>query len=275
MSRTRSIFGGLAVAGLITSMTVVIVSSPAQAQTVSKIKTIPVAAVVAETKTVAVGSTFVVKIYPASGSTLSSIARISYGDSSKWAPIYKANLSKIKNPNLLYPGMVLNVPTNPQAPAPVVAVTPPVTTPVPKAQNVAPVGFFNPLPGAALTSCFGPRWGTIHRGIDMSKPTGTPIHAVGSGTVVAAGWNYTNYGISVMIKMDSGGVYSHYAHMSKSAVSKGQHVNANQIIGYVGETGDATGPHLHFEIHQGSINWNHSQINPAPWLRAHGVKVGC
>jgi murein DD-endopeptidase MepM/ murein hydrolase activator NlpD len=126
------------------------------------------------------------------------------------------------------------------------------------------------MPGVALSSCYGPRWGTIHQGIDFAGTAGTPIHAVGAGTVIAAGWAYSGYGISVMIDHGNG-FFSHYAHASQALVQVGQTVTAGQTIALEGATGDATGPHLHFEIHQGL--WN--QIDPAPWLRARGVPVGC
>jgi murein DD-endopeptidase MepM/ murein hydrolase activator NlpD len=127
----------------------------------------------------------------------------------------------------------------------------------------------SPMPGARVTSCYGMRWGVLHAGVDLAISPGTPIHAVGAGTVVSAGWSYAGYGISVLI--DHGNGYlTHYAHQSRVAVTAGQHVTAGHIIGYEGATGDVTGPHLHFEVHQGL--WH--QIDPVPWLRTHGVAVG-
>jgi murein DD-endopeptidase MepM/ murein hydrolase activator NlpD len=140
---------------------------------------------------------------------------------------------------------------------------------LPAAHPPAPA-WLSPMPGVALSSCYGPRWGTIHQGIDFAGDAGTPIHAVGAGTVIAAGWAYSGYGISVMIDHGNG-FLSHYAHASQALVQVGQTVTAGQSIALEGATGDATGPHLHFEIHQGL--WN--QIDPAPWLRARGVPVGC
>jgi murein DD-endopeptidase MepM/ murein hydrolase activator NlpD len=125
------------------------------------------------------------------------------------------------------------------------------------------------MPGATITSCYGPRGGVPHQGIDYAMPAGTPIRAVGAGTVTKAGDAYDGYGISVFV--DHGNGYlSHYAHMSRHAVSIGKKVSAGQVIGYEGSTGDSTGPHLHFEIHKGM--WN--QIEPASWLRARGVNPG-
>lgn len=124
---------------------------------------------------------------------------------------------------------------------------------------------------APISSCFGPRWGTLHQGIDFAGDENTPIHAVGAGEVFAAGWVYSGYGISVVVDHGNG-TFTHYAHMNKTAVSVGDHVNPDDVLGYEGSTGDSTGPHLHFEVHEGM--WN--QIDPAPWMRDHGVPIdGC
>ncbi|MEU8260014.1 M23 family metallopeptidase [Micromonospora sp. NPDC048999] len=128
-----------------------------------------------------------------------------------------------------------------------------------------------PMAGATITSCYGQRWGTLHAGIDFAMPEGTPIHAAAAGTVVKAGDASDGYGNSVFIDHHNG-YLTHYAHQSRLIVSVGDQVSAGQIIGYEGATGDATGPHLHFEVHQGAM-WN--QIDPAPFLRARGIDVAC
>ncbi|MFY1673204.1 M23 family metallopeptidase [Plantactinospora sp. WMMB334] len=139
----------------------------------------------------------------------------------------------------------------------------------PAASRTAPA-WINPMPGAGVTSCYGPRWGTMHAGVDLAMPADTPIRAAGAGTVVNTGWVFAGYGISVVV--DHGNGYlTHYAHQSRTVVSVGQRVTPGQVIGYEGATGDATGPHLHFEVHEGL--WN--QIDPAPWMRARGVDLGC
>ncbi|MFD1325678.1 M23 family metallopeptidase [Micromonospora sonneratiae] len=128
----------------------------------------------------------------------------------------------------------------------------------------------HPMPGAETTSCFGQRWGVLHAGIDLALPANTPIRAAAAGTVTTAGWAFTGYGISVVI--DHGNGYlTHYAHMNATAVSVGQKVSPGTVIGYEGSTGDSTGPHLHFEVHNGL--WN--QLDPGPWMRARGVNLGC
>ncbi|RAN95950.1 M23 family metallopeptidase [Micromonospora saelicesensis] len=142
--------------------------------------------------------------------------------------------------------------------------------PKPKKTTRPTPAWVDPMPGAAVTSCYGQRWGTLHAGIDLALPSGTPIHAAAAGTVTQAGDASDGYGNSVFI--DHGNGYlTHYAHQSRIAVTVGQKVKAGQVIGYEGATGDATGPHLHFEVHQGM--WN--QIDPAPFMRSRGVDLGC
>ena len=138
------------------------------------------------------------------------------------------------------------------------------------AKRAAPK-WVSPMAGAKITSCYGQRWGVLHAGEDFGAPAGTPERAVGAGTVFAAGWTYSGYGISVVINHGNG-YYTHYAHMSRTAVRAGQKVKAGQVIGYEGSTGDSTGPHLHFEVHKGTM-WN--QIDPGPWLKARGITTGC
>ena len=139
--------------------------------------------------------------------------------------------------------------------------------PVPQAKPE----WVHPLPGARTTSCFGPRWGTLHAGIDLAMPENTPVHAAGAGVVYAAGWLYTGYGNSVVIDHGNN-VLTHYAHLNRVAVRKGQSVQPGDVIGYEGSTGDSTGPHLHFEVHVGGL-WK--QIDPQPWMKARGVDLNC
>lgn len=157
----------------------------------------------------------------------------------------------------------------PVAKKPATKVQAKITAPKPPPVKKAP-SWVAPMAGARVTSCFGQRWGVLHAGIDFAMPNGTPIKAVGAGTVVSAGWAYTGYGISVVVDHHNG-YLTHYAHMSQDKVSVGQNVAAGQILGLEGSTGDSTGPHLHFEVHQGM--WN--QINPTGWLAARGIKVNC
>ncbi|WP_331726244.1 M23 family metallopeptidase [Streptomyces sp. NBC_00470] len=106
-----------------------------------------------------------------------------------------------------------------------------------------------------------------HTGIDFPVPTGTRVQAVGNATVVEAGWGGA-YGNNIVLKM-SDGKYTHYAHLSKISVTKGQTVKARQQIGLSGATGNVSGPHLHFEARTGPAYG--SDINPTAYLRSHGL----
>ncbi|MDG4804759.1 M23 family metallopeptidase [Micromonospora sp. WMMD980] len=143
--------------------------------------------------------------------------------------------------------------------------------PKPKKKAAPKPSWVIPMQGADITSCYGQRWGTLHAGIDFAMPAGTPIRAAAAGTVVKAGDVGDGYGNSVFVDHHNG-YLTHYAHQSRLLVEVGDRVRAGQVIGYEGATGDATGPHLHFEVHQGAM-WN--QIDPAPFLRARGVDVAC
>ena len=127
-----------------------------------------------------------------------------------------------------------------------------------------------------------------HTGIDIPARKGTPILAAGPGTVVWAGWGLYNmaeeysdpYGIAVMIKHDFGyqgsNLYTVYGHMDQTLVYRGQRVEPGQQIGLVGETGKASGPHLHFEVRIGESNFFVSR-NPELWIsppQGWGVLVG-
>ena len=115
-----------------------------------------------------------------------------------------------------------------------------------------------PLPGHTYISChFGEvdAFGNAgHRGTDIPAPEGTPILAAHSGTVLVSGWN-DSYGNQVLL--DNGaGLSTRYAHMTQTAVTAGEAVTAGQVIGYVGNTGDSTGNHLHFEVMQNGVRVN-------------------
>jgi len=119
-------------------------------------------------------------------------------------------------------------------------------------QGGAPGTLSQPLPGARITSMFGPRVHPItgdarnHNGIDYGAGTGTPIRAAGDGVVVYAGPR-GGYGNATVI--DHGGsLATLYAHQSSIGVAVGQSVGRGQVIGAVGSTGFSTGPHLHFEV---------------------------
>ncbi|AKJ10275.1 peptidase [Streptomyces incarnatus] len=108
-----------------------------------------------------------------------------------------------------------------------------------------------------------------HTGIDFHAATGTPVHAVGSGTVVSTGWGGA-YGNQIVIRM-ADGMYTQYGHLSSIGVSVGQRVVPGQRIGLSGATGNTTGPHLHFEART-TPDYG-SDVDPVAYLRKHGVNV--
>ncbi len=125
-------------------------------------------------------------------------------------------------------------------------------------------GFVRPVPGA-ISSGFGMRIHPIsgdrrmHNGVDMNGALGDPIRSARAGRVIFAGVK-GGYGNAVMID-HGGGMVTLYAHQSTMAVSNGEKVQAGQVIGYVGSTGQSTGPHLHFEV-----RINGGPVNPAKYL---------
>lgn len=117
--------------------------------------------------------------------------------------------------------------------------------------------------GVALTSPYGWRWGRRHLGIDLGAPTGTPVYAVASGTVLFSANGHNGFGNLIIIQ-HPGTTSSYYAHNSKLIVKQGTRVRQGQLISLVGETGRATGPHLHFEIRHG-----HDSVDPCDYLPAN------
>ncbi len=116
-------------------------------------------------------------------------------------------------------------------------------------------GYIWPSKGV-LTSGYGPRWGRMHRGIDIAAPIGTPIVAAAPGEVITAGWNSGGYGKLVKVRHPDGSM-TLYAHNSRLLVRRGQKVEQGQQIAEMGSTGYSTGPHLHFEVHpngRGAVN---------------------
>jgi len=97
-----------------------------------------------------------------------------------------------------------------------------------------------------ITSYYGPRWGRVHEGIDFAAPMGSPIRAVSSGRVVYSGWA-SGYGYVVIIEHQKG-LRTLYAHNSKLLVRNGESVGRGEVISRSGNTGNSTGPHLHFEV---------------------------
>ncbi|QNP69745.1 M23 family metallopeptidase [Streptomyces roseirectus] len=133
--------------------------------------------------------------------------------------------------------------------------------------------FVAPITGSYVSTGYrsgGSLWSSgSHTGIDFHAATGTPVHAVGLGTVVEAGWGGA-YGNQVVVRMHDG-TYTQYGHLSAISVAVGQTVTPGELIGYSGATGNVTGPHLHFEART-TAEYG-SDIDPVAYLRAHGVDV--
>ncbi|MGW5036193.1 M23 family metallopeptidase [Streptomyces sp. JHA19] len=120
----------------------------------------------------------------------------------------------------------------------------------------------------------GARWAHKHSGQDFAVPTGTKVVAAHGGTVVKAGGNGAGdgpaYGNAIVIKHGNG-TYSQYAHLSRVEVKIGQVVKTGQEIAKSGNTGNSSGPHLHFEIRK-TANYG-SAIDPVSFLKAKGLKI--
>ncbi len=128
-----------------------------------------------------------------------------------------------------------------------------VPTTIERGTKVRPT-FIKPISGGTLTSSYGQRWGRTHEGVDWACSVGTSVKASSEGTVTQAGW-MNGYGYCVTIS-HANGMSTRYGHMSKVAVSVGQTVSQGDIIGYSGNTGRSTGPHLHFEIRKNGVAMN-------------------
>lgn len=107
-----------------------------------------------------------------------------------------------------------------------------------------------PLKNMNLSSKFGRRFGTEHQGVDLRSPEGTPIYAAADGVVIFASDSIRDYGLTLVIRHGPE-MATLYAHASALIVKEGDEVKRGQAIAYVGETGNATGPHLHFEVRRG------------------------
>ncbi|MFC2173629.1 peptidoglycan DD-metalloendopeptidase family protein [Acidobacteriota bacterium] len=182
------------------------------------------------------------------GETLGSIAD-RYGLSIN--RLCKAN--KIKNPDIIHVGQIIKIPQSKKSR---------------KASNRQIKS--RPLKGAPelkwplkgwISSRYGPRRGRLHSGIDIAAPKGYIIVAAGKGKVVRAGGGWRRYGKVVLI--DHGkGYHTLYAHCSRIYVKKGQRIRKRQAIAAVGATGNATGPHLHFEIWIDGLAVNPERLLP-------------
>lgn len=127
-----------------------------------------------------------------------------------------------------------------------------------------------------ITSGYGMRlhpikgYNKYHKGVDLGAPTGTAIKAAGDGVIVKYGY-YGEYGNFVKIK-HSNGYETAYGHLSRyeKGLAVGSRVSQNQVIGYVGATGSATGPHLHYEVIHRGVNINPMSVKKLPSIQLVG-----
>ncbi|MFE2375309.1 transglycosylase family protein [Streptomyces sp. NPDC059398] len=242
-----------------------------------------------------------------SGDSLSRIAEAEHV-SGGWHRLYEGNRPVVgTDPDLIFPGQRLTIdgqqrkarsghaPAAPRTAEPRTAHTAHTTTapagPAAKSHRTAPAqhhpasaaqrhpasaasstALVAPVPGHHTTAyrASGGSWSSGHHtGIDFPVATGTSVKAVAAGRVVAAGWGGA-YGYQVVIR-HANGTYTQYAHLSALTVRMGQNVQQGQRIARSGSTGNATGPHLHFEARTGPDYG--SDIDPLGYLRAGGVAV--
>ncbi|MGY1811859.1 M23 family metallopeptidase [Blastococcus sp. SYSU D00820] len=126
-----------------------------------------------------------------------------------------------------------------------------------------------PVANARMTTCFCQRWGSMHYGVDLAAPLGTPIYAAVDGVVIRAG-RASGYGNAIYIQDADGDVHI-YGHMRYYSVEAGDIVHAGDEIAKVGSEGQSTGPHLHYEIHRGGMDGR--RIDPEEYLAERGVII--
>ncbi|GHD87731.1 M23 family metallopeptidase [Streptomyces naganishii] len=209
-----------------------------------------------------------------------------------WHRLYADNRQAVgDDPSLIHPGLKLRLdgaaaatgattapkssaaPGHTDAARPAAAGSAAKPAEAPRSAASTSTGFTLPVSGAAIGTGYhvaGSMWSSgYHTGVDFVVPTGTPVKAVGAGTVVSAGWGGA-YGNQVVIRL-ADGHYAQYGHLSALSVSAGQSVTEGQRVGLSGATGNVTGPHLHFEIRT-SPDYG-SDVDPVAYLRSHGVAV--
>jgi murein DD-endopeptidase MepM/ murein hydrolase activator NlpD len=134
-----------------------------------------------------------------------------------------------------------------------------------RAEVLAAIPSIDPVAGAEVIGCFCYRSypdTEFHEGVDLAANYGDPVHAAAAGVVASAGWD-GGYGLKIDIDHGNG-YHTWYAHLSHIEVAVGQHVYKDQVIAAVGDTGFATGPHLHYQV-----MYEGRPIDPTPFL--HGV----
>jgi murein DD-endopeptidase MepM/ murein hydrolase activator NlpD len=159
----------------------------------------------------------------------------------------------------------------PGASAPVAAEPLPAFSVVPGTLlQPAPPVFTLPVRGYRLTGRFGDRsglWASVHTGLDFAADSGTPIHSVAAGRIIATGYD-GRYGNKTVLRLTGRGTELWFCHQSDIRVHPGEKVRVGEVIGAIGSTGNVTGPHLHLEVHPGGGD----PVDPLAWLRAAGLR---
>jgi murein DD-endopeptidase MepM/ murein hydrolase activator NlpD len=125
-----------------------------------------------------------------------------------------------------------------------------------------------PIQGATYSSKFGWRWSKFHEGIDLAAPEGTKILAAHAGRVVYVSNSYHGYGKIVVVRGE--GLMTVYGHNKRNRASVGDDVQKGDWIADVGQTGDASGPHLHFETRVQDDNGRFAAVDPVLFLLTNG-----
>lgn len=160
------------------------------------------------------------------------------------------------------PGKLIFVLDGPAARMPEKNPPEPTLTPEPAVVPAHASRFRWPVDSPRVTSQFGKRWGRPHEGIDLTAPIGTPVHAADAGQVVYSGARVRGYGNMIVLKHGDD-LMTVYAHNSVLLVKVGDLVAAGQRVALSGQSGHATGPHLHFEVRRGQ-----TPRDPLPYLPA-------
>jgi murein DD-endopeptidase MepM/ murein hydrolase activator NlpD len=183
------------------------------------------------------------------GETLAAVGRL-YGVT--WQTL--AQVNQLADPHRIEVGQAVWIPAQPR-----IGGSKPPTLAVPS--RFVPDRRIQWPADGPVSSGFGMRGGRFHGGIDISGERGTPIVAVDHGVVMFSGRGPDGYGNVVMLE-HGGGLVSLYAHNDRNIVRQGERVRRGQTVATIGDTGRASGPHLHFEVHQ------HGQlVDPLQWLR--------
>jgi lipoprotein NlpD len=201
-------------------------------------------------------------LYPVKeGDTLSSVGK-RFGVS----PDKIAKANKLSGGEQLAPGTTLKVPVKTEY----VSGGRKSIAPAPRPESVRKIKLSGasryigkllwPVEHGALTSKFGPRWLSFHEGIDLAAGIGAPIRAAHDGQVVYSNDGLRGYGNLVVLRTED--LLTVYAHNRSNVVRLGQHVRKGDVIAYVGETGKASGPHLHFETRIKDSEGKNTAVDP-------------